>query len=122
MKTKITEEIKEIFTQSINWAKLELEYIKLTVAEKLIVLVSMLLLVTLVVLMFIPVMLMFMFALAQVFINMMPVALAYVTVAGIFIVLLLLLFLLRKPLIFNPMAKFISKLVIEHKSNEKKNG
>lgn len=34
MKTKITDEIKELLSQSVNWAKLEVEYFKLTAAEK----------------------------------------------------------------------------------------
>ena len=42
MKAKITDEIKEIFSQGVNWAKLEIEYVKLTAAEKLIILMSVL--------------------------------------------------------------------------------
>lgn len=120
MKSKITEEIKEIFTQSINWAKLEVEYIKLTASEKLIILLSAILLGGIFMILLIPVFFMLMLALAEVFIPMMPAAVAYVVVAGIFLVLIILLYIGRKPLIYNPMAKFISKLLLERGKNETK--
>ena len=117
MKSKFTDEIKDIVNQSIEWAKLEVEYMKLTAAEKLIVMMSMLILGGIFLLLLLPAILMFLFALAQVFVNMMPVAVAYVTVGGIVILFLLLLFVFRKQLIMNPVAKFISKLLLE-KSNK----
>ena len=113
MKNKITEEIKELFTQSVNWAKLEIEYIKLTAAEKLIVLMSALIIGTIFLIMLLPVILMFLFALAQVFIGFMPVALAYVSVGGIVLLLLAILYIFKNQIIVNPLAKFISKLILE---------
>lgn len=117
MKSRFTDDLKEVFTQCIDWAKLEIEYVKLTAAEKLIVLMTMLILGSIFLLLFIPVILMLLFALAQVFVDMMPVAVAYVSVAGIVILLLALLFIFRKPLIMNPLAKFISKLLLENRHN-----
>lgn len=112
MKPKITDEIKELFTQSINWAKLEVEYIKLTAAEKIIILVSMMVISVVILLLLLPAILMFLFALAQVFIDFMPVAVAYVCVGGIVILFLGLLVLFRKQLVINPVAKFISKVLL----------
>ena len=120
MKSKITEEIKEIFSQSVNWAKLEIEYLKLTAAEKIIMLLSVIILGGIMMLLLLPVMLMFLFALAQVFVEFMPVALAYVTVGGIVLLLLAILFIFRKALIINPVARLISKLILEREENEKK--
>ncbi len=40
MKEKLTDERKELFTQGRDWVKLEVEYAKLTVAEKFTILAS----------------------------------------------------------------------------------
>ena len=119
MKSKITDDIKDIITQGVNWAKLEVEYIKLTAAEKIIMLMSAFVLGAIFMILLLPVILMFLFALAQVFINMMPTALAYVTVGGIVMGLLVVLFIFRRPLVINPIARFISRLILEH--NNQKN-
>lgn len=118
MKSKITDDLKEILTQSVNWAKLEIEYIKLTAAEKLIIIVSMMVIGMVVLLLLLPAVLMFLFALAQVFIDFMPVAVAYVVVGGIVILLLCLLVIFRKSLIINPVAKFISKVLLDHQEKK----
>ena len=120
MKNKITEDIKEIFSQSVNWAKLEIEYLKLTAAEKIIILMSAMIMGALFLVLLLPVILMFLFALAQVFISFMPVALAYICVGGIVLLLLGILFLFRNALIINPVAKFISKLILEHDKRSSK--
>lgn len=117
MKPKLTDEIKELFTQSINWAKLEVEYLKLTAAEKIIILVSMMVIGVVVLLLLLPAILMFLFALAQVFIGFLPVAVAYVCVGGIVLLLLGILVLFRKQLVINPVAKFISKVLLDHPEN-----
>lgn len=119
MKPKITDEIKELITQGINWARLEVEYLKLTAAEKIIILVSMMVIGIVVLLLLLPAILMFLFALAQVFIGFMPVAVAYVCVGGIVILLLGILVIFRKQLVINPVAKFISKVLLEHSENKK---
>ena len=118
MKTKFTDEIKEMLTQSINWAKLEIEYIKLTAAEKIIILVSMMVIGIVVLLLLLPAIMMFLFALAQVFIGFMPVAVAYVCVGGIVILLLGILVIFRKQVVINPVAKFISKVLLDHSENK----
>lgn len=113
MKRKITDEIKDIFSQSINWAKLEVEYLKLTAAEKLIILLGTLILGAVCMLFLLPVIIMFLFALAGVFRLMMSPALAYLSVGGIVLLMLVLIWLFRKQLIFNPVARFVSRLFLE---------
>lgn len=120
MKPKLTDELKELVTQSVNWAKLEVEYLKLTAAEKIIILVSMMVIGAIVLLFLLPVVLMFLFALAQVFIGFMPVAVAYVCVGGIVLLMLGLLVIFRKQLVINPVAKFISKVLLDHPENKVK--
>ena len=119
MKPKLTDELKELVTQGINWAKLEVEYLKLTAAEKLIILVSMMVISVVVLLLLLPAVIMFLFALAQVFIGFLPVAVAYVVVGGIVLLLLGILVIFRKQIIINPVAKFISKVLLD-KNDDKK--
>lgn len=119
MKTKITDEIKEMLSQGVNWAKLEIEYLKLTAAEKIIILISMMVIGAVFLLLLLPVVLMFLFALAQVFIDFMPVAVAYVCVGGIVLLLLGILVVFRKQLVINPVAKFISKVLLDNPDNKK---
>ena len=118
MKSKLTDDIKELITQSINWAKLEVEYIKLTAAEKTIILLSMMVIGLVVLLLLLPAVIMFLFALAQVFIGFMPVAVAYVCVGGIVILCLGILVLFRKQIVINPVAKFISKVLLDNPDNK----
>lgn len=113
MKSKLTDELQEMLSQSLNWAKLEVEYLKLTAAEKLIILVSMSVIGIVVLVFLLPVFIMLMFALAQVFIGFMPVALAYISVAGIVLLMLGILVLFRKQLVINPVAKFISRVLLD---------
>ena len=119
MKTKLTDEIKELLAQSVNWAKLEVEYLKLTAAEKIIILVSMMVIGAVFLVLLLPVVLMFLFALAQVFIDFMPVALAYVCVGGIVLLMLGILVIFKKPLVINPVAKFISKVLLDNQDKKK---
>ena len=67
-----------------------------------------------VLLLLLPAILMFLFALAQVFIDFMPVAVAYVCVGSIVLLLLGVLVIFRKSLVINPVAKFISKVLLDH--------
>lgn len=113
MKSKIIDEIKEILSQGLNLAKLEIEYVKLTAAEKLIILMSTLILGAICMLFLLPVLIMLLFALAGVFRLFMTPPLAYLSVGGIVVFFLCLVFLLRRPLIITPVAKFISKLFLD---------
>lgn len=113
MKSKLIDEIKELFTQSVNWAKLEVEYLRLTAAEKLIILSGALILGAVFMLLLLPVVLMFLLALVSVFRNFMPGYAAYLSVGGIVLVCLGIIFLFRKQIIINPVAKFISKLFLD---------
>lgn len=122
MKTKITDEIKEMISQGVTWAKLEVEYLKLTAAEKIIILISMMVIGAVFLLLLLPVILMFLFALAQVFIDIMPKAVAYVTVGGIVLVILGILLLFKKQLVINPVAKFISKVLLDSVNDKNQKG
>ncbi len=113
MKDKLTDEVIGIFSQSINWAKLEVEYLKLTAAEKLIILLSTIIIGGILAVLLLPVFIIFLFALVDVFKLIMAPALAYLTVGGIVLLIIFILFLMRKPLIVNPVARFVTKLFLD---------
>ena len=94
---------------------MEIEYAKLTAAEKFSVLISTLILILALFMVSLVVMIVFAFALVDLFSIMMAHALACVTVGGIFLLLVLILYLLRKQLIINPIARLISKLFLTPK-------
>ncbi|MDE6143713.1 MAG: phage holin family protein [Muribaculaceae bacterium] len=122
MKQKFIDEIKDIFSQSISWAKLEIDYIKLTAAEKLIILMSALIIGGIIMLLLLPLFIMLLFALVGVFRIFMSPPLAYLSVGGIVFIILLIVFFFRKILVINPVARFITKLIIEnHPSKSESN-
>lgn len=121
MKSKITEEVKDLFSQTMTWAKLEIEYVKLTAAEKLIILISTLIIGAIFVLFLLPIFIMLLFALAGLFRMFMSPPLAYLSVAGIVILLLAIVFIFRKVLVINLVSKFVTKLFLEHKSEHNQN-
>lgn len=117
MKAKLTDEIKEIFLQGKNWLQLEVEYVKLTAAEKMIILMSTLIIGGIFMLLLLPVFIMFLFALAGVFKLFMSPPLAYLTVGGIVLAVLFIVYLFRNVLVINPVSKFISRLFLERHSH-----
>lgn len=115
MKTNMIDEIRSIFDQSKSWLRLELEYAKLTVAEKLTLLMSSLILGFVCLLLGVVVLIMLAFSLAETFRLLMNPALAYLATAGAICVLLALLYLLRKPLLLNPIARLITRIFFDRK-------
>lgn len=113
MKDNLSSEIKDIFTNGKNWLKLEIEYAKLTVAEKLTMLMSALIIGAVCLLLGIVVLILLAFALVEVFKSFMLPGLAYLSVGGIICILILLIYLLRKPILLDPIARLITKLFIE---------
>ncbi len=120
MKSKISEDIREVYSQSLTWAKLELEYIKLTAAEKLVVLASSLILGAVLAILLLPIMIMLLLALADVFKLIMAPALAYLSVAGIVILMILAIYLMRRPLVINPVAKFITRVMLDRSETKER--
>lgn len=112
MKEKLTEELKDILAQGRDWVKLEVEYAKLTVAEKFTVLLSAMIIGAICLLMGMVVLILLSLSLVELFKMMMVPALAYLVVSGIICLLILVLYLLRNPLLLNPIARFITRLLI----------
>ncbi|MCM1152844.1 MAG: hypothetical protein NC328_04225 [Muribaculum sp.] len=111
MKDNIVNELKEIFTQSKEWVRLQVEYAKLTASEKITVIVSMVCLSVLFLCLGLVVLILLMCALIETFKLFLTPALAYLSVSGIILLLMILIYLLRKPLLLNPLAKIVTKLI-----------
>lgn len=107
------EELRTVIGQSKDWLKMELEYTKLTVAEKLTMLMGTLIIGFVCLLLGMVVLIMLAFSLAELFKMMMCPSLAYLSTAGAICVLLLLLYLFRKPLLLNPIARLLTKVFFE---------
>ena len=115
MKINLLEEIRSIFDQSKTWLRLELEYAKLTIAEKLTLLMPTLIIGFVCLLLGVVVLIMLAFSLAEAFRLIMDPALAYLSTAGVICLLLILLYLLRKPLLLNPIARLITRVFFDRK-------
>ena len=115
MKINLLEEIRSIFDQSKTWLRLELEYAKLTIAEKLTLLMSTLIIGFVCLLLGVVVLIMLAFSLAEAFRLIMDPALADLSTAGVICLLLILLYLLRKPLLLNPIARLITRVFFDRK-------
>lgn len=119
MEKKLGDEVRLVTADVKKWLAIEAEYLKLTTAEKMSVLLSTLILVFVLFMVGLVVLIVFAFALVDLFALFMPHALACVTVGGIMLLFVGLLYLLRNPLVVNPITKLITKLFLTPKKNEK---
>lgn len=101
-----------------RWLSLETEYIRLSLTEKLAMILGGVALAFLLSLLTLFLIFMASMALADVFSGFLPVWLAYLCVAGVYALLAILLFLLRKPLILDPIARFLSRIIINKKHDD----
>ena len=115
MKSKLFDQLNRIKTEVLRFAEVSVEYAKLTVAEKATILGGMLVLgiVSLAVLGFFFIFLGF--SCAELFKLFMCSALAYLSTAGVFLILCILLFLLRNPLIMTPISRLLTRIFFDHK-------
>ncbi|MCM1369586.1 MAG: phage holin family protein [Candidatus Amulumruptor caecigallinarius] len=111
----IVDEVKTIFEQSKSWITLEVECAKLTLAEKATILLSSLIIGFVCALMAAIAVVMLALALSEAFKLIMTPSLAYVCTAGIVLLLVLLLYLFRKPILLNPIAKLVTRVIFDKK-------
>lgn len=112
MKKKLTEEFKEILTNGKRWALLEVEYAKLTAAEKLTMLMSALALGAIMLMASVIILALLLLALAEVFKLMVDPWLAYICTAGVGAIIAGIIYLLRKTLILNPIARLFTRILL----------
>lgn len=115
MKNKITEEIRDLLLQIKNWLYLETKYFKLTAAEKITILLGTLIAGAACFMLVMIAVVIVSLCLVGVFQPLVGTVLSYLIVAGIYLLLAVLVVLLRKPLLFNPISKMLTRLFIEHK-------
>lgn len=112
MKEKLTDNLKDTILDSKEWLRLQIEYTKLTAAEKVTILGGAIALGA--ICLFIGVVILFVLAMCLIdaFKAIMSPVLACLSVSGILIVLMVLLIVFKKTLILNPIARFITKLFL----------
>ncbi len=113
MKEKLTDEIRDIFQEGKNWISLEIEYAKLTAAEKFTLLMSTIVIGGFCLLMLTVILILLALSIAELFKLMMTPALAYLSAAGIIMILALLFFVFRKKVFLDPIARFVTRLFFD---------
>lgn len=114
----IDNEYKQLWQQVKNHISLQLQYSKLTLAEKLTLLASRLILVMIAIMLGASVMLILSGALIVALAAGVGGAwIACLIVAAIYLVLLLLVFAYRQSLIIDPVTRFITKLLLGNDDN-----
>lgn len=115
---KSIENIQQLFVEFKKYLDLQKEYTKLEVTEKLSILLSTLIVVLLATTLGVVVLFHLSFTLVYILAPMVGGLMAsYALIACFYILLIALVILFRKPLIFNPMVKFIAGLFLD-KSNK----
>lgn len=108
-----TTQFKKLFEEGKEYLKLRIEYGKLTVTEKLIMIISSLALGLICV--FLGVVALFFLSLSAVDWMALSIGHGWATLimCGIYLVIILVLVLLRKPLFVNPIARLISRIILK---------
>lgn len=112
MKESITQQLGEIIRQSKTWLELQVEFTKLTVAEKITVLTSACVVGAICGLLGVVAIFMLSFSLTDVFKLFLSPALAYLCVAGILSILILVIYIFRRPLVYNQIARYMTRLLL----------
>lgn len=108
-----TNSLKDLWQEAGQWFELNIDYAKLTVAEKLSVLAAAA--AVGIVCLLLGVIVLFFLSIAAVYwlsLTGMSVALSYTIMAGFNLLLLVAIFMLRRQIIIDPIAKFISRLIL----------
>lgn len=118
MKQTLKETLTGIFDNSRQWLKLEIEYLKLTATEKITILMTTLIFGAVCMLLGMVILILLAFALAEAFQQILSPALSFLCAAGSLLILIILVFLLRKPLLENPISRLMSKLILDLKPDD----
>jgi len=104
---------KAIFNEGKEYLKLQLEYGKLTATEKLTLLLSNLAIGLICVFLAIIALFFLSMSVVDLIAESLGGAWSYLIMFGFYALVILLLYLLRKPLIINPMARMISRIILK---------
>lgn len=118
MKSKMIDDFKKLLVVVRRYIDVNIEYAKLTAAEKFTMLAGAMA-VAVAAMLCAAFMLFFLgFSCAELFKTLMAPALAYLCTAGIFLVLFIIVLLLRRPLLQTPLARFITSILFDKKPKE----
>ena len=107
---------EELWAELKKYLTLQIDYAKLTAVEKLVVLLSAIAMVA--VMLILGACVLFYLSFAVVFMLSDAIGStwgAYLIVSGIFLVLMLVVYALRKKLILDPVSRFLTRLFLHHK-------
>jgi hypothetical protein len=107
------ENYQQLYDDVKKYVFLQAEYIKVEFVEKLTILLSTLLIITLLVVMLIIALFYLFFSFAYAIAPIVgSLSVSFSIIAGIYIVLIVFLILLRRQIVINPMVKFLSNLFL----------
>lgn len=109
----LLDQFKSIIARSKDWAALELEYAKLTAAEKITVLAGTAVAGMVCLMLAMTALLMFGIALAYLLLEVMCKSLAFFVSGCIIILIMAIIYFFRERLIMNPIAKIITKILLK---------
>ncbi len=112
-KTTLLDELKSIIARSKDWATLELEYAKLTAAEKITILAGAAVAGAVCLLLGIAALILFGISLAYLFMLFMVPALAFLASGGVMLLLMALVYFFKEQLIMNPIAKMLTRVLLK---------
>ena len=112
-KTTLLDEIKSIIARSKDWATLELEYAKLTAAEKITVLAGAAVAGAVCLLLGIAALILFGICLAYLFMTFMNPALAFLASGGVMLLLMALVYIFKQQMIMNPIARMLTRILLK---------
>ena len=118
MLNNLKNNINKLKEDLFSYIQAETDYLKLSVAEKIVKFATIIFYGVLCVITVWFILLLMSFALAQFLSTFLPGWAAYLCTAGAFLIILLLIFLLRRPLIMNPLSKAITKALFKKKDSE----
>lgn len=109
----LLDQLKSIIARSKDWASLELEYAKLTAAEKITILAGAAVTGAVCLLLGMTALILFGISLAYVFQKIMGPSLAYLSAGGCMLVIMAIVYFLREKMIMNPIAKMLTKVLLK---------
>lgn len=113
----ISDEYVKLSSLIRRYLKLEVEYVKLTLAEKITLLAASMTVGIIVLALVCFTLFMLAFASVELFRLIMCPALAYVSTAGIFLLILILVMAFKEKLIVNPISRFLTRVLFDNPQN-----
>lgn len=115
MKSDFTSQIRDLCKILKRFLILQLDVARFSLAERVTILIGGLAIGLIGVLIGVIVVLFLALSAADLFRTFMSPALAHLCVAGSILVLFIILFILRKPLILNPISRLVTKIIVRKK-------